>query len=171
LDSGAEVNRTNNEGNTPLIFAASNGNKDLVQLLLDNGADINRFGNLGNTPLMIAAWKGYKNLAELLINNGADINKKGRDDNTALDLACEQGNEKIIKLIKDKVKELENKTIVKEASKENLAANKDRRLPTRINRIRQHLNKKEGAKPKTAVERLQAEREQRKNNPEQKREL
>jgi ankyrin repeat protein len=38
LDAGADVNSTNNRGQTPLMLAKMNENNDLVKILLDHGA-------------------------------------------------------------------------------------------------------------------------------------
>jgi ankyrin repeat protein len=40
LDAGADVNAPDTFGRTPLMYAALNGNLDIVTLLIDNGADI-----------------------------------------------------------------------------------------------------------------------------------
>ena len=63
---------------TPLIEACSNGNEQLVLLLLENGADVNKRDNCcGETPLL-AALDGIKqnrfSLAMKLIEKGADYN-------------------------------------------------------------------------------------------------
>ena len=51
LDKGAEVDRANKDGTTPLYVAGHNGHVAAVRLLLDNGADINRADKDGETPL------------------------------------------------------------------------------------------------------------------------
>lgn len=40
IEHGANVNAADEEGNTPLMEAAKNGNKEMVALLIDKGADI-----------------------------------------------------------------------------------------------------------------------------------
>lgn len=51
LEVGAEVNAVDNDGNSALMIAASNGNKEMVELLLQSGADANAKDNKGQPAL------------------------------------------------------------------------------------------------------------------------
>ena len=42
IDSGADVNKADNEGRTPLRFAASNGHEAVARVLIDAGVDVGR---------------------------------------------------------------------------------------------------------------------------------
>lgn len=79
---GADVNyRMNESGWTPLMYAASIGAKDAVDLLLNNGADPN-YHYEHRTPLMClcesTSFDGDQlgNCFNALIEAGADINAK-----------------------------------------------------------------------------------------------
>jgi ankyrin repeat protein len=62
---------------TPLCIAVSNGNVELVKLLVDNGADINiRSSFDGHTPLYWLPKKNPKEIIDLLIEEGADVDVK-----------------------------------------------------------------------------------------------
>lgn len=53
-------------GWTPLHFAAFNGHKDVVELLLASRADVNAKDNEGYTPLHWAAERGREDVVEFL---------------------------------------------------------------------------------------------------------
>ena len=54
LDSGADPNQSDDQGWTPLNFAAGKGDLSLVKLLLERGADPFRVGRDDRTPYLIA---------------------------------------------------------------------------------------------------------------------
>lgn len=56
----------------PLHYAAMEGNREAVDLLLTNGANINSKTTLGQTALHLAQSHGQAKVAALLIQNGAD---------------------------------------------------------------------------------------------------
>lgn len=65
-DAGADVHQQDDQGWTPLNWAAGQGNVELVQLLLERGADVTRTGRDNRTPLMIAKAASRKEVAEIL---------------------------------------------------------------------------------------------------------
>jgi len=77
LAAGTDVN-ANDGGWTPLWYAADEGHKEIVELLIAKGADVNAKNKGDVTPLYGAARSGRKEIAELLIAKGADVN--ARDD-------------------------------------------------------------------------------------------
>ena len=58
LMSECDVNFTDQQGGTALIYAALNGSYDICQLLIQGNADVNAACGHGWTPLMYAASKG-----------------------------------------------------------------------------------------------------------------
>ena len=74
LDGGADINRRNETGLTPLILAAMKNHKELVQLLVDRGADANARNSKGETALTLAARDGHPEIAQTLLRKGADVN-------------------------------------------------------------------------------------------------
>lgn len=86
---------TDTHGNTPLHLAASNGHKNVAELLLANKAVVDAKDNNGCTPLQGAAWNGHPDVAELLLANGADVNAKDNHGATALQKALERGYENL----------------------------------------------------------------------------
>ena len=56
LAAGADLNATNELGETPLHLAAwNNSNPEVTKALIDRGADPNATNNYGETPLHLAA--------------------------------------------------------------------------------------------------------------------
>ncbi|RYP77952.1 hypothetical protein DL771_000811 [Monosporascus sp. 5C6A] len=95
----ADTNSKDNDGQTPLLWAARNGNEAVVKQLLATGkADINLKDNCGVTPLLWAAINGDKAVVTQLLATGkADINLKSNRGKTPLSLAAMNGHEAVVK--------------------------------------------------------------------------
>lgn len=86
--SGAQVNARGDYRNTPLIIAASLGNKALVQTLLENKdikIDLENAG--GRTALIEAVIHNQPEIVELLLAQGANISLRDGDKLNAYDYA------------------------------------------------------------------------------------
>lgn len=68
LDADVDVDQQDDQGWTPLNWAAGRGDVDAVRLLLQRGADVTRTGRDNRSPLMIAKAAGRKEVAALLTN-------------------------------------------------------------------------------------------------------
>jgi uncharacterized protein len=71
VSSKANVNGTDENGNTPLIEAARLGHDDVVQALLTARADVRAKNNEGKTALMLAVQGGHDEIVRLLKQAGA----------------------------------------------------------------------------------------------------
>ena len=71
LQVDPNVNAKNIEKNTALLFAAENGNLEIVDLLIKNRADINLKNKNGDTAIKLALKNKQGKVAELLRSNGA----------------------------------------------------------------------------------------------------
>ena len=80
----ADVNKT---GWTPLHYAASAGQLELISLLLENSAYIDAESPNRTTPLMMAARYGSAASVKLLLDQEADPELKNQQGLTALDFA------------------------------------------------------------------------------------
>ena len=72
LNSGADANIVDENGNSPLHAAAAAGNFDAVVELIKFGAHINVQNMDGNTPLHYAAFYCFSDIADVLLREGAD---------------------------------------------------------------------------------------------------
>lgn len=88
-ERGVPFTLKDNDGNTPLIYAASAGIRDVVAELIRCGADASVQNNEGNTAIHYAAKKGYVDVIALLVDAGAEINVSNSDRLTPLYLATE----------------------------------------------------------------------------------
>jgi ankyrin repeat protein len=66
----ANVNEKDDNGSTPLHFAAVNGPKVIVELLIAEGADVNAKDERGKTPLDLAIQVRNTKTADLLRKHG-----------------------------------------------------------------------------------------------------
>jgi ankyrin repeat protein len=64
------VNAKTDDGWTPLHFAAVNGHKEIVELLIAKSANVNAKNGSGETPLDWAIEKTHTEIADLLRKNG-----------------------------------------------------------------------------------------------------
>ena len=99
MSLGADVNSADDDGWTPLIYAAYCGNTDITILLLKYRTNINAVNKYGDTALMMACWNGYIDIAELLIEHGADVNAVDNMGRSALGFAYRNGYTDIVNLL------------------------------------------------------------------------
>ncbi|MDA0902485.1 MAG: ankyrin repeat domain-containing protein, partial [Proteobacteria bacterium] len=67
-----DINFKNKEGNTALIIAVVNKNKEMASYLIENGADVDVSNVEGCTALMVAVYSGQDEIAISLLEHGAD---------------------------------------------------------------------------------------------------
>lgn len=94
LVKGADANKTNNDGYTPLTAHLSSNlfNKDFIDRLIKYNAEVNATDFEGYTPLHYAVMNNDLDAVTYLIDNGANVNVKNKDSITPLHIAVEQKN-------------------------------------------------------------------------------
>ena len=111
IDAGADVNKRDASGHTPLTFAAYWGAVDFVVKLLNAGADINATNKYGETALHAAldlpdaedadmdpALVDLRaDVANTLIDRGANATIKDNNGKTPYDVAVSNGFDEIAK--------------------------------------------------------------------------
>ena len=99
LNAGADPNKTNAHGQTPIHRTPYS---DIVQLLLNAGAKPNNTDTAGYTPLhcfaTMGTWLGLQGV-EVLLNGGADPNLADIEGSTPLLLAAEKKNHDVIQAL------------------------------------------------------------------------
>ncbi|KAE8776410.1 Ankyrin-3 [Hordeum vulgare] len=84
LDKGANLNKQDNVGFSPLHYATKKGgNNRMVRLLLSKGASVDVFSSEG-TPLHIAASYGKSGMMQILLQHNADPNTVSADIGTPM---------------------------------------------------------------------------------------
>lgn len=84
LNAGADIHQQDEQGWTPLNWAAGRGSVEIVSLLLNRGADVFRTGRDQRTPYKIALAAKHTDVARLLKNaeqtaNGTNNDSTSRD--------------------------------------------------------------------------------------------
>ena len=79
LNAGADIHQQDEQGWTPLNWAAGKGNVEIVSLLLNRGADVFRTGRDQRTPYKIALAAKHTDVARLLKKAEQAVNGASRD--------------------------------------------------------------------------------------------
>jgi hypothetical protein len=99
LEGGADINKKNELGATPLFSAAIEGHVDIVMLLLDHGADVNCVSNDGYSSLHFAAQIGHIAVVKELLARGANIKNVSNLGITPLFIAVAESKVPMVKLL------------------------------------------------------------------------
>ena len=114
-DGGANIYATDDQGLTPLHYAAnSSRDPSVIALLLERGADVGATSSDGFTPLHAAAMGNPEALViELLLDHGADIEAMASNDSTPLHHAVVFVNEdpSVLRLLLDRGANVDARTI------------------------------------------------------------
>ncbi|MDQ2950020.1 MAG: ankyrin repeat domain-containing protein [Acidobacteriota bacterium] len=89
LDCGATVDQADDDGITPLGWAAIGNQPEVARILIEHGADVNHVDKKGMTPLLYAASIdfGSSTMIDLMVKAGANLAARNPEGLTALELA------------------------------------------------------------------------------------
>jgi ankyrin repeat protein len=102
LNKGAEPTVTDQEGLTPLHWAAKRGDHAMVELLIRKEGPIKILDiqdNHQRTPLCLAVLEGRATVVRILLEKGADPNIPGEKGRTVLHIAAAEGNGEILQIL------------------------------------------------------------------------
>lgn len=96
LESGVDIDATNNQGVTAIMAATQKNNVDTVKALIEKGADINIRNNNKDNVLLYAGAEGLLEIVKLAVQAGADTTITNRYGGTALIPASDRGHVDIV---------------------------------------------------------------------------
>ncbi|KAF7128361.1 hypothetical protein CNMCM5793_003091 [Aspergillus hiratsukae] len=96
-----DLNATDKNGLTPLLWAARTEQLVIAKILLERGADLEVRDESSRTPLIWAVFNRDEGLARLLLEKGAVIEAEDKYERTAFFWAVENSHEEMVKLLLD----------------------------------------------------------------------
>jgi ankyrin repeat protein len=109
LENGADANILRG-GALILVESASQGNLEVVKLLVEKGAAVDAVDSEGCTALQKASVRGHISVATYLLDHGADINHADQTGLTSIFLAVDSRFAKLVQLLIDRGADLHRAT-------------------------------------------------------------
>ncbi len=99
IKAGADVNRAQPDGTTPLMWAVYRTDYEVAQALIAKKADANSGNQFGATPLTEAARQLDARLVKMLLDAGAKVDAANPDGETALMMAIKGGDLPVVQML------------------------------------------------------------------------
>ncbi|MBQ7024654.1 MAG: ankyrin repeat domain-containing protein [Akkermansia sp.] len=103
LDSGIDINATDDDRDTALMDAAEEGNLTAVKNLIAAGADVNLQNEDAKSALMMAAGEGHTEVVKTLLAAGADPAAVDKDGETAHQKAVDDGHDATAEVLRNAI--------------------------------------------------------------------
>ena len=116
LNHGADADIASADARTPLHWAVTRGNQNLVKLFLEKNALVNSQDANGDSPLHTAASNGFFDITKLLVRKGSNVNLQNREGRAPLFLGVKNKQKQLIEVL------IENEADVTIGYKENSTA-------------------------------------------------
>jgi len=97
IEKGADINKADNESNTPLLVSCHK-EVDLINILfliyylIEHNTDINKANNNGDTSFFMVCCWGNEDIINYFIEHRADINIKNKNEKSPLSFAYINNN-------------------------------------------------------------------------------
>jgi ankyrin repeat protein len=102
IESGAQIEAMDENGNTPLIKAVADDRRlRIVRQLLERGANVNAKNHHGVTPLHVAVQSGSERMVNLLLEKQPDLEARTTNGETALLIASKESFMPIVQSLLD----------------------------------------------------------------------
>lgn len=99
IQAGADVNRAQPDGTSPLMWAVFRTDYDVAEALIAKKANVNTVNEFGATPLTEAARQSNARLVKMLLDAGAKVDSANPDGETALMMAISGGDVSVVQLL------------------------------------------------------------------------
>ena len=99
LEHGVDIEAKADDGSTPLLFAASTGQTETLQILVEKGASIVALDQYQATPLHLAARGGHAAAVRYLIGQGAPVEARDIGRQTPLHQAALKGDPATVRVL------------------------------------------------------------------------
>ena len=98
IEQGANINKLNKSGETPLRIAIGEDNIDFVKTLCKFHVDINKYATRASALILACAYNRIE-IVRFLIERGANINIRNEDNETPLFFAARHGSKELVNLL------------------------------------------------------------------------
>ncbi len=99
LQSGADINVSDEDGRNGLLLASHSGHTDIVRVLLNKGANVNILSRFSETALMLASSNGHMDAVNTLLDFGAIDSFANDKGNTALLAAASENHWNLVQTL------------------------------------------------------------------------
>ncbi|XP_048257810.1 serine/threonine-protein phosphatase 6 regulatory ankyrin repeat subunit A-like [Haliotis rufescens] len=96
-----DINGRGRQTTTPVMLAARNGHKEVVELLVKKGADLSlAYNTPGSNVLHLACFYGHVDVVKYLLSQDTvDVNSRGRYKQTPMMRAAKNGHKEVVELL------------------------------------------------------------------------
>ncbi|XP_042880375.1 Usher syndrome type-1G protein homolog [Penaeus japonicus] len=155
-----DCNAPDEDGLTPTLWAAYEGNLDALRQLVGRGGDPDKCDHYGNTALHCAAARGHMTCVSFLVNFGVNIWALDNEFHTAKELAAMNNKDDILRYldtVAGKQKQADAKQVKKLQDKAQKDSEKRRKDSTRSSRS---VTRREAENLRLEKERLKIEKQE-----------